>query len=271
MQAYRPKELVPSIHMVTVWNNKSQFEKAEDQSPLWVLFVVGSGSFRFEIGKREGIAEKGDLVLCPPDVVLKREMLRPASFLVLYFTWTADSDEIRAEEQLLPNPAGKSSIRDKYRFASTYGYIAMLGRRNDAPAAARRNFLLRDLWEQLDWEWETHRRESRPIPDDPLMQKAGATLKESAFETISLNQLAASMGLSTVQFSRRFHKMYGVNPSEYVSELRLDKARALLLENRLTLDEIAVQCGYSNGFYFSRVFSQKMRISPSEYRQAYRI
>lgn len=271
MPAHRPRELAPSIQMVTVWNNKAQFEKSEDQSPLWVLFVVGSGSFRFEIDKHEGIAETGDLVLCPPNVALKREMIHPSSFVVLYFTWTASSEDINAEEQLAPNLVGKSSIRDKHRFASTYGYLAMLKRRNDPLAAARRHFLFLDLWEQLDWERETDRHESRPVPDDPLMKKAGAALKESAFETISLSDLAASLGLSTVQFSRRFRKMYGVNPSEYLSELRLDKARVLLLENRLTLDEIAAQCGYSNGFYFSRVFSQKMRISPSEYRQSYRV
>ncbi|TMV48172.1 helix-turn-helix transcriptional regulator [Paenibacillus mesophilus] len=271
MPVYRPKELAPTIHTVTWWSNKAQFEKSEDQSPHWVLFVVESGSFRFEIGKREGIAEKGDLLLCPPNVVLKREMLRPSTFLVIYFSWTDGSEEIRAEDQLSPNPVGKSSIRDKYRFSSTYGYIAMLKRRNDPPAVARRQFLFRDLWEQFDWEWETHRRETRPVLEDPLMRKVGDILKENAFETISLNQLASSMGLSTVQFSRRFRKMYGVNPSDYLSELRLDKARSLLLENRLTLDEIAVLCGYSNGFYFSRVFSQKMHISPSEYRQAYRI
>jgi transcriptional regulator GlxA family with amidase domain len=147
----------------------------------------------------------------------------------------------------------------------------MLARPSDPAGKARRSFLLRDLWEQLDWEHDTLRRDTRPVSVDILMIKACAILKESAFETISLNQLAASLGLSTVQFSRRFRKMYGINPSEYVSELRLDKARELLLENRLTLDEIAVRCGYNNGFYFSRVFTQKMRISPSEYRQTYRV
>ncbi|RKN85166.1 helix-turn-helix domain-containing protein [Paenibacillus ginsengarvi] len=271
MQTYRPRELAPIVQMMTVWNDKAQFEKPEDQSPYWVVFVVGGGSFRFEIDKREGIAEKGDLLLCPPNVPLKRVMIRPSSFLVLYFSWFADEAEIRSEDQLAPGIVGKTTIRDKLRYASTYAYLAMLARPSDPAGKARRSFLLRDLWEQLDWEHDTLRRDTRPVSVDILMIKACAILKESAFETISLNQLAASLGLSTVQFSRRFRKMYGINPSEYVSELRLDKARELLLENRLTLDEIAVRCGYNNGFYFSRVFTQKMRISPSEYRQTYRV
>lgn len=271
MREYSPRELAPTVHFTQQYKQKARFEKDEDHCPMWVLFAVDSGSFRFELGRHKGVAEKGDLLLCPPDVVLKREMLTPSTFMSVYFTWIGDEGEIRTEDQLHPNPTGKTHIRDKYRFSSTYSYMQMLVNRRDPLAVARRMFLLRDFWEQFHWEWETHRRESRPVHDDPLMKQAEATLKESVFETVSLSELSASLGLSTVQFSRRFRKMFGMNPSEYVSELRLDKARGLLLENRLTVDEIAVQCGYSNGFYFSRVFSQKMHISPSEYRQAYRI
>lgn len=271
MQSYRPRELTPVVHIVTRWEQKAQFAKEKDRSPMWVLFVVAGGSFRFQIGKNEGIAEKGDLVLCPPETVLRREMVSPASFVIMYFSWYIAGEELLSADLLHPSPVGKSTIRDKHRFASTYEYIAMLARRSSPLIFARRNFLLQELWEQLEWERETQKRDTRRTQDDPLMRKAKAFLKESAFETVVLSELAASLGLSTVQFSRRFRHKFGMNPSEYVSELRLDKARSLLQENKLTLDEIALQCGYSNGFYFSRVFSQKMHIRPSEYRQAYRI
>lgn len=271
MQTFRPCELTPNIQMTTIWNQKAAFEKHEDHSPYWMVFVVESGSFHYGIGKREGIAGKGDLVLSPPETPLRRQMIRPSTFTVLYYTWTFGSEEVMDESRLNPNPTGRQSIRDKQRFASTYSYLTQLKRRNDALANLRRNFLLCDLWQQLDWEWEHQKRLSRPTPDDPLIEQAGDYLKENAFETIGLGALANSLGLSTVQFSRRFQRRYGVNPSEYVSELRLEKARTLLLENRLTLDEIAQQCGYCNGFYFSRVFSQKMGINPSEYRHVYRV
>ncbi|MEF3311334.1 AraC family transcriptional regulator [Paenibacillus sp. GYB004] len=271
MQTYRPRELAARVDFITVWNHKKRFEKDEDTSPQWVLFVVDGGSFRFEIGELAGVAEKGDLLLCPPDIALKREMLRPATFLVLNFSWFAAAEEIRTENRLFPNPAGKHPIRDKQRFASTYGYLAMLSRRLDPLGVGRRNFLLADLWEQFDWEWETHLHETRVIPDDPLMEEAEAYIKENAFKSVSLSQLSSEMGLSTVQFSRRFRSMFGVNPSEYLSELRLDRARTLLQETVWTIDKIAAACGYSNGFYFSRVFSQKMGITPSEYRRAHRI
>jgi len=52
-----------------------------------------------------------------------------------------------------------------------------------------------------------------------------------------------------------------------LTSLRLRKAQSLLLETNKTLEDIAEKCGYKNGFYFSRRFSKKLNISPSEYRK----
>ncbi|PYI53817.1 helix-turn-helix domain-containing protein [Paenibacillus flagellatus] len=272
MPSYHPQELLPHVVTLVDWRDKARFEKDEDQSPLWVLFAVESGSFRFELEKHRGNAEKGSLVLCPPNTVLKRVMLRPSSFLVLYFTWRSETgEEIRGDELLQPNPTGLSVMTDKQRFASNCGYLRLLKSRMDAPSVARRNFLLQDLWHQYGWECETSRRRTTPVYDDPLMDEARTILTESACHPLGLGQLSDRLGLSTVQLSRRFRRKFGVNPSEFVSELRLDKACALLAETGLTLDAIAAECGYANGYYLSRVFSQKMGISPSEYRKAHRI
>lgn len=238
---------------------------------MWIMIVIEGGSFRYKIGKNQGIAQKGDLVLCPPGTVFKREMLQPLSFLILTFTWhTLSGEEVVDETGLIPNPAGKCMIRDKQRFASTVQYLKILKRRKDPLSESRRNFLLQDIWQQYSWEWETELRHLAVVTD-PLMEKAEGALKESAFKPFNLSQLSSELGLSTVQFSRRFRKRYGMNPSEYVSELRLDKARLLLQETKMTLEDIALHCGYSSGFYFSRVFTNKMQLSPSEYRQAHRV
>ncbi|MEF3302146.1 AraC family transcriptional regulator [Paenibacillus sp. GYB003] len=272
MPIYHPQELLPHVVTLVGWRDKARFEKDEDQSPLWVLFAVESGSFRFELGRHRGIAEKGSLVLCPPNTALKRGMLRPTTFLVLYFTWRSEAGEdIRDDECLHPNPSGHIVITDKQRFANNCAYFRMLKSRMDAPSVARRNFLVHDLWHQYGWEYENSRRHSKPEHDDPLMDEARTVLIENAYQPFGINQLSDRLGLSTVQFSRRFRRKFGVNPSDFVSELRLDKACALLSETRLTLDAIAAVCGYANGYYLSRVFSQKTGISPSEYRKAHRI
>ncbi|MGO4275503.1 helix-turn-helix domain-containing protein, partial [Paenibacillus sp. TAF58] len=52
--------------------------------------------------------------------------------------------------------------------------------------------------------------------------------------------------------------------------LRLQRAKSLLIDTDHTIDHIAEQCGYQNGFYLSRIFTAKLKISPSVYRRTYR-
>ncbi|MNG29018.1 HTH-type transcriptional activator Btr [compost metagenome] len=57
----------------------------------------------------------------------------------------------------------------------------------------------------------------------------------------------------------------------FATKVRLTRARLLLVETQDSLESIAEQCGYQNAFYFSRVFSQHMGMSPSGYRKNYRV
>jgi transcriptional regulator GlxA family with amidase domain len=86
-----------------------------------------------------------------------------------------------------------------------------------------------------------------------------------------MKQLSSGLGISPVQFTRRFQAAYGQTPIDFLTSLRLQKAQALLLETELTLEQVADQCGYENGFYLSRMFSKKLNISPSAYRKSHRI
>ena len=63
-----------------------------------------------------------------------------------------------------------------------------------------------------------------------------------------------------------FKKKYGVTVNTYITETRLKKALHLLSEGTLTISEIASETGFSDQSYFSKVFSAKYGIPPSEYR-----
>ncbi|HEY0826808.1 MAG TPA: AraC family transcriptional regulator, partial [Bacilli bacterium] len=110
-----------------------------------------------------------------------------------------------------------------------------------------------------------------PDSDDPLTIQAAIIIQEQAYEFISLKRLADSLGLNPVQFTRRFQSAYHITPSQYLKNIRMHRARSLLTETDLTLDQIAGRCGYENGFYLSRVFSQTMKMSPSQYRRTHQV
>lgn len=82
----------------------------------------------------------------------------------------------------------------------------------------------------------------------------------------SLETIAKQMNVSAKYFSALFKKQTGVNFVDYVTDIRMDKAKRLLLETNKRILEIASEVGYENEQYFSRVFKKTVGQSPLQYR-----
>ena len=86
---------------------------------------------------------------------------------------------------------------------------------------------------------------------------------------LSLAQALCATGYQKDYVRRRFRAVCGVTPGEYLTSLRMDKARSLLLrkkEERPPIAEIAAMCGYYDARYFSRVFKKATGSSPESYK-----
>ena len=79
------------------------------------------------------------------------------------------------------------------------------------------------------------------------------------------------MNTSYRTLSRKFTAETGMSISDKLTEIRLEKAKELLISTKLSMYDIASLSGYENEFYFSRIFKQKEKISPKAYRSLYKI
>ena len=78
--------------------------------------------------------------------------------------------------------------------------------------------------------------------------------------------LAQELGVSYSWFRHTFTAHTGLSPHQYLLELRLVRARSMLAETEFSIKEIATQMGFEDEFYFSRLFRQKLNLSPSQWR-----
>lgn len=83
---------------------------------------------------------------------------------------------------------------------------------------------------------------------------------------LSLTTLAKQVGLSETYFSTLFKQELEQSFSRYLSNVRIERSKSLLEHTSLKLFDIAVQCGFSDEAYFSRVFKKSTGIAPSEWR-----
>ena len=83
-----------------------------------------------------------------------------------------------------------------------------------------------------------------------------------------MQDAAAALRYSAAYFCKLFKQCFRVNFSAYLNEYRVNKARQLILDPRLSLKDIGAAVGYSDANYFTRVFKRLTGQTPSEYRVA---
>ena len=87
----------------------------------------------------------------------------------------------------------------------------------------------------------------------------------------SLGELAEEVGLSKNFLCAAFKEIIGDTVFSFIHEKRIEKAKAMLIETRSSIEEIAHSCGFENISYFYRMFKKYTEVSPSNYRQHYRL
>ena len=102
--------------------------------------------------------------------------------------------------------------------------------------------------------------------EPPVITRARNYILEHQSEDLSLGQVAKAVNASSFYFCKLFKKSTGINFIDYISQLRIDKAKNLLLNPNCLVSEIAFEVGFQSLTHFNRVFKRMTGQSPSQYR-----
>lgn len=93
-------------------------------------------------------------------------------------------------------------------------------------------------------------------------------MEDELHEPWTLELMAQKSGLARTRFTHYCRKLTNLSPMEYLQRRRVEKARVMLADKRLSITEIALNCGFTSGAYFSSVFRRHCQCSPRAYRDA---
>lgn len=91
-------------------------------------------------------------------------------------------------------------------------------------------------------------------------------IRNHYMERLELSDISSALGYADYYLSRKFHREMGIHISDYINEVRLGHAKALLATTNMSLESISEKLHYSSRSYFSKVFRKHFGLSPSEYR-----
>lgn len=101
----------------------------------------------------------------------------------------------------------------------------------------------------------------------PRLSEAVTLMETNIEEPLSTDDIANLVGLSRRQLERLFKQYLGSLPSRYYLELRLQRARQLLLDTNHSIVQVGLMCGFSSGSHFSTAFGALFGNTPREERQ----
>jgi len=101
------------------------------------------------------------------------------------------------------------------------------------------------------------------------VNQAKQFIDEYYAEKLSLNEIAEKLHVNSAYLSTIFKEETGENYSDYLTSVRIEKAKELLTELDFNISQIAAKVGYTSSRYFSRIFEEETGLKPSEYRRIY--
>jgi AraC-like DNA-binding protein len=106
----------------------------------------------------------------------------------------------------------------------------------------------------------------RDNAEPPMITKAKDFIREHHTEELSLPQVAQVANASPFHFCKMFKRATGLSFTNFVSRIRIERSKNLLINPQLRVSEIAYEVGFQSLTHFNRVFLKLLGQSPTEYR-----
>lgn len=247
----------------------AQAHRMERQRPddnLILYCTEGCGQLR--VGDWQGKIVPGQVMLLPQGLrhLYEADSHTPWTLFWVHFRGTAADHFLQYLGFRERHPVLKVGVSPALK-AGFYNLMEVRRTGYSTRAFIRSANQLRHLLSQIAVEKRTQRDRGRSGLELAPVQ---AFMQENIYQSLTLEQLAASANMSKYHFSMRYKELSGYSPIRHFLNMKMEHACDLLDSTSLGVSAIALRMGYEDPLYFSRVFRRTIGRSPRAYRASIR-
>lgn len=232
------------------------------------LIFITSGKGSILIGNKRFQIKEGMLFYLCPEVLhsIETNKKEPICFLSVHFSYAYvsfyDSKwAIEDKVEMLPLQSGLE-LKDYYQVEELFKKLVDSW---DAKLPAY-EFITKTLFQQLLIAiYQNIRKQNQNYATSLKVEKIIQYMHQNIDNKVTLTELSEMVQLSSTYLSRVFKEITGYSVIEFFNKIKIDKAKEIIMEGDKKVKEVAQALGFTDEFYFSKVFKRIEGISPSEY------
>ncbi len=230
-------------------------------SEYQVIYIT-SGRGVFEANARTRVVVPGTILFLFPGV---RHFYKPEYEIGWTEYWVGFrgpyADTLRAQGFLSPEkPLYGVGLQN--RLLSLYEQIFDLVRTQRPLYQPRAGSLILTLIAEI---LAHERRVTQYDASEPLVEKARFLMEENLYGEINLHGIAGTLGVSVAHLNEVFKSYTSMTPYQFYISVKIRRAKELLEPGDLSIKEVAFRLGFSDQYYFSRLFRKKVGLPPSRW------
>lgn len=228
----------------------------------YILHFITKGKGRFVIGDKEYILKKGDCFLLPPKITTYYEADKKNPYI--YYWVGFDGIEAKGLLEKTGLVLDNNYVIHPKNFNSVFEIISNfdVSTTNNSAIPYQLVGKLYLLFSEIMSDQSSENEQKSNYVDLAINY-----MNLNYAKNISIELLSRIVGVDRTYFYRLFKESTKISPKEYLSNLRIEKAKMLLCNSNMNIKEIALSVGFSNYLSFERVFKEKSGVNPTIYRK----
>ena len=228
----------------------------------YILHFITKGKGRFVIGDKEYILKKGDCFLLPPKITTYYEADKKNPYI--YYWVGFDGIESKGLLEKTGLVLDDNYVIHPKNFNSVFEMFSNfdVSTTNNSAIPYQLVGKLYLLFSEIMSDQSSENEQKSNYVDLAINY-----MNLNYAKNISIELLSRIVGVDRTYFYRLFKESTKISPKEYLSNLRIEKAKMLLCNSNMNIKEIALSVGFSNYLSFERVFKEKSGVNPTIYRK----